>query len=432
MRQIGTISSRLPLTAALCAVLLTACSLDLTNPNAPTEEAVLSDPQGIIALGVGMQAQFANSIDDYVLPSALVTDEWGTKARALLSYTALMNTTNFENTFDVVSLPYSNTYQIVKSANTLLSNVQAAGFGTAFAAGMTATAKLFKAMALGFAATIYEKLPVNIDVNGAVLRPRAEVMDTALALLNSARTDIASVSDADLAGFRTQVLGTSIDLRNTIDAMIARYSLYRGQYQAAADAANRVSATVLSSLTYPAPNTNPVYNLAYGLVYIGGLNSFVTQAEAGDKRPAYWLKTTPTFGGNPPDTILVDFKKYQTTNESFPLYLPDEMKLIRAEVAARANDLATARTLINQVRTQSSSTLDEPAAGLPALSDAQLPDQATILRQIAYERRYELYMQGTRWEDTRRLGSGGNTVTFQFLPIPAAECRTNPNAGCQQ
>ena len=53
-----------------------------------------------------------------------------------------------------------------------------------------------------------------------------------------------------------------------------------------------------------------------------------------------------------------------------------------------------------------------------------------ILKQIAYERRYELYMQGTRWEDTRRLGSGGNTVTFQFLPLPAAECRANPNAGC--
>lgn len=432
MRQIGTIGSRLPFTAALAAVLLTACSLDLTNPNAPTEEQTLSNPQGIIALGVGMQAQFAGSIDDYVLPAGLVTDEWGTKSRALLSYTALMNTTNFDNTFDVVSLPYANTYQIVKSANTLLANVQAGGFSTAFAAGMTATAKLFKGMALGFAATIYEKLPVAIDVAGGTLRPRAEVMDTALALLNSARTDIASVSDADLAGFRNQVLGSSIDLRNTIDAMIARYSLYRGQYQAAADAANRVSATVLSSLTYPAPNTNPVYNLAYGLVYIGGLNSFVTQAEAGDKRPAYWLKTTPTFGGNPPDTILVDFKKYQGQNESFPLYLPDEMKLIRAEVAARANDLPTARTLINQVRTQASSTLDEPTAGLPALTDAQLPTQAAILTQIAYERRYELYMQGTRWEDTRRLGSGGNTVTFQYLPIPASECRTNPNAGCQQ
>ncbi len=429
MKKIRTISMRLSL-AAVCALSISACNLDLTNPNAPTEEKVLADPQGLIALGVGMQGQFASSIDDYVLPSALVTDEWGTKSRALLSYTALMNTTNFENTFDVVTLPYSNTYQIVKSANTVLAAVPTAGFGAGFAAGMTATAKLFKGMALGFAGQIYEELPVNIDVAGATPRPRAEVLDTALALVLSARTDIASVADAELAGFRTQVLGSSIDLRNTIDAMIARYSLVRGQYQQAIDAATRVSPTVLSSLTYPSPNTNPVYNLAYGLVYIGGLNSFVLQAEAGDKRPAYWLKTTPTFGGNPSDTILVDFKKYQTNNESFPLYLPDEMKLIRAEAAARLGDLATARTLINQVRTQTTSSVDEPVAGLPALSDAQLPDLAAILKQIAYERRYELYMQGTRWEDTRRLGSGGNTVTFQFLPLPAAECRANPNAGC--
>lgn len=429
MRIFGMISMRLSLTA-LCAVTLAACNLDLTNPNAPTEEQVLSNPQGIIALGVGLQAQFANSIDDYVLPSALVTDEWGTKQRALLSYTALMNTTNFENTFDVVTLPYSNTYQMVKVANTLLDAIPNAGFGTGFAAGMTAEAKLFKAMALGFASTIYQNLPINTDVAGATPRPRAEVMDTVLALLNSARADIQNVSDADLAGFKQQVLGSSIDIRNTIDAMIARYSLYRGQYQAAIDAATRVSPTVLSSLTYPAPTTNPVYNLAYGLVYIGGLNSYVKQAVAGDKRPDYWLKTTPTFGGNPPDTILVDFKKYVTANDPFPLYLPDEMKLIRAEAQARLGNLTAAIDLINQVRTQATSSVDEPAAGLPALTDADLPNLTAVLNEIAYERRYELYMQGTRWEDTRRLGSQGNTVTFQFLPLPAAECRANPNAGC--
>ena len=428
MKNIRMISMRLS-AMALFAATLSACNLDLTNPNSPTEEQTLSNPAGVIALGVGLQAEFAQSIDDYVLPSALVTDEWGTKTRALTCYISLMNTSNFDNSCDVVTLPYSNTYQIVKTANTLLSAVPTQFGSGAFAAGLNAEAKLFKAMALGYASTIYANLPVNADVAGATPRPRTEVMDTVLALLNSARSDIASVSDADLASFRSQVLGTNIDLRNTIDAMIARYSLFRGNYQAAADAASRVSPTVLSSLSYPAPTTNPVYNLAYGLVYIGGLNSFVKQAEAGDKRPDYWLKTTPTFGGNPPDTILVDFKKYQGQNELFPLYLPDEMKLIRAEAAARTNDLATARTLINQVRTQAASGIDEPVAGLAALPDAALPDQASVLKQIAYERRYELYGQGLRWEDIRRLGNTfNNTVTFTFLPLPAAECRTNPNA----
>jgi hypothetical protein len=250
--------------------------------------------------------------------------------------------------------------------------------------------------------------------------------------LNSARADIASVTDADLATFRSRVLGTSIDLRNTIDAMIARYSLIRSLYQPAIDAATRVSPTVLTTLTYPSPTTNPVQNLIFSLGYIGGLASWATAAEAGDRRPNYWLNTTTaTFKGTP-DSTMYDFRKFAGPNDPFPLYLPDEMKLIRAEAQARLGNLQAAIDLINQVRTQTSSTVDEPVAGLPALTAAQLPDLASILRQIAYERRYELFSQGLRWEDLRRLGTGNalSAVTFTFLPLPATECRTNINAGC--
>lgn len=413
-----------------CIVAIAACDLEVTNPNQPTEEQVLSNSEGVIAVGVGLQAQFAQTIDDYVVPPALVTDEWGTKTRALLAYQSLLTGQSFENTYGVVSSPYANTYQIVRTANILLNTIPQSDFTGGFAAGFSATAKLFKAMALGYASLIFEELPVNANVAGAAPRPRAEVQDTVLALLESARTDIAAISDADLTTFRNRVLGTGINLRNTIDAMIARYSLFRGLYAQAATAAGRVSPTALSALTYPTPTVNPVQNLGFGLIYIGGLKSFADQAEPGDQRPNYWLNTTATAFRGTPDSLLYDFRKYTGQNDAFALYLPDEMKLIRAEAAARTGDLATARTLINQVRTQTSSPIDEPVAALPPLTDAQLPDLATVLRQIAYERRYELYMQGLRWEDIRRLGFAASAVTFEFLPLPAVECRTNPLAGC--
>jgi hypothetical protein len=393
---------------------------------------VLSSSEGIVALGVGMQQQFAQAIDEYIQAPALVTDEWGTKPKSLLAWQSLLTGLSFENTYDVVTLPYSQTYQIVKSANTVLAAIPNAGFSGGFAAGFNATAKLFKAMALGQSSLIYDKLPLNIDVAGATPQPRAVVQDTVLALLASARADILTVTDADLAAFRTRVLGTGTDLRNTIDAMIARYSLVRGLYQPAIDAATRVSPTVLSTLTYPAPTVNPVQNLALNLAYVGGLASWVAGAEPGDKRPAYWLQTaTATFKGTP-DSTMYEFRKYLLPNDPFPIYLPDEMKLIRAEAQARLNNLTAAIDLINQVRTQATSTVDEPVAGLPALTAAQLPDQAAVLRQIADERRYELYMQGLRWEDIRRFGTAvaASAVTFTFLPLPAVECRANPNAGC--
>jgi hypothetical protein len=424
-------SKTIRLTAVLGAALaLGSCDLDVTNPNSPTEEAVITDVNGIVALAVGMQGQFAQAVEDYVVTGALATDEWGTRTRALLAWISLYTGENFENTYGVVSAPYTQTYAITKSANTLLAASGNVGLSAGFQTGINSVARLFKAMALGMASMQYQQLPANIAVGGAPLLPRADVRDTVLALLEQARTDMAAVSEADLATFYTRVMGTGINLRATIDAMLARYYLLDAQYQKAIDAAARVPANVLSTIAYPAPTVNPIWDLAVNIQYLGGTYNFVQAAEANDKRPAYWLVTTTApIGGNPGDSLSYTFRKYATQNEPFPLWLPDEMKLIQAEAHARLGNLAQARTLINQVRTQTTSAIDEPVAGLPALTDAQLPDLNTILRQIAYERRYELYGQGLRWDDTRRLPAiGPGTVTFQFLPLPATECRDNPNA----
>ncbi|MEO5509621.1 MAG: RagB/SusD family nutrient uptake outer membrane protein [Longimicrobiales bacterium] len=419
-------------TAGAAALLLGACDLELTNPNNPTEEAVITNADGVFALAVGVQGQFAQSIEDYVFPSALVTDELGTRTRSLLSYQSLFTGQNFENTYDIVSSPYNNTYAIVKSANTLLAASTGVGLGPSLQAGIRAVAKTFKAMALGMAAQSFEQLPVDIATGGGTIRPRAEVLDTVIALLESARADIVNVPDAELTTLAQRVLPTGFTLpalRNTIDAMIARYSLQRGRYQQAIDAATRVSPTILPSLLYSSP-TNPITAVAVTLQYLGATTNFVKAAEATDKRPAYWVQTTVApVAGNPADSLSYNLRKYSTTLESFPLYLPDEMKLIRAEAQARLGNLAAARVLINEVRTQSTSALDEPVAGLLALTDIQLPSLDAVLRQIAYERRYELFLQGQRWDDVRRL-PGQTAPTFMFLPLPSGECTNNPSAPC--
>ena len=414
----------------LCAS-AAACDLDLTNPNAPSSEQVVTSPDGVLAVTVGMQAQFAQSIEDYIVPSSLATDEWGTRTRALISWITLFTGDNFDQGFITVSAPYANSYQVIRSANTALAGAQSVQLGTATTAGVTATARLFKAMALGWLVQIYERVPVEAGP-GAVPKERAEVLDTVLTLLEQARTDIADVSDADLTAFRTRALGPGIDLRNTIDAMLARYYLIDEQYAAAITAANRVNLTVLSVLRYPAPTRNPIENLAFQLQYVGGLQSFVSAAQPGDRRPAYWVDVAAaTVPANPSDSLVKPLKKYSTPNEAFPLYLPDEMKLIKAEALARTNALAEAAVLVNQVRTQTSSGVDEPVAGLPALPASALDTQAELLDAIAYERRYELFMQGLRWEDTRRLGTARTTTpTFEFLPLPLTECQVNPNSGC--
>lgn len=422
--------TRVLTTGALCAG-LAACSLDLTNPNAPSSEQVVTSVDGVLAVTVGMQAQFAQSIDDYITPSSLATDEWGTRTRALISWITLFTGENFDQGFVTVSAPYANSYQVIRSANTALAGTESVELGTATAAGVKATARLFKAMSLGWLIQIFEKVPVDAGP-GAVPKPRAEVLDTVLTLLEQARTDLNGVSAADLATFRARALGPGIDLQNTIDAMLARYYLMAGKYDNAITAANRVNLGVLSVLQYPAPTRNPVENLAVELQYVGGLQSFVNQAQPGDRRPAYWVDAAAAaLPGNPSDSIVKPLKKYTGPNDSYPLYLPDEMKLIKAEALARTNQLAASAALVNEVRTQTSSAVDEPVAGLPALPASALDTQAKLLAEIAYERRYELYMQGLRWEDTRRFGTALTTTpTFTFLPLPLTECQVNPNSGC--
>ena len=419
------------LTAGAACVALAACSLDLTNPNAPSSEQVVTSSDGVLAVTVGMQAQFAQSIDDYITPSSLATDEWGTRTRALISWIMLFTGENFDQSFVTVSAPYANSFQVIRSANTALQGAESVELGIATTAGVKATARLFKAMALGWMIQIYEKVPVDVG-QGAVPKERGEVLDTVLTLLEQARSDLNGVSVADLATFRSRALGPGIDLPNTINAMLARYYLMDGQYDAAIAAANRVNLGALSTLDYPAPTRNPIENLAFQLQYVGGLQSFVNQAQPGDRRPAYWVDAAAAaLPGNPSDSIVKPLKKYSTPNEAYPLFLPDEMKLIKAEALTRTNQLTAAAALVNEVRTQTSSAVDEPVAGLPALPASSLDTQAKLLAEIAYERRYELFMQGLRWEDTRRFGAALTTKpTFAFLPLPLTECQVNPNSGC--
>ena len=418
--------------ALVVALALGACDLDLQNPNAPTEDEVLSSIEGVIALAVGMQGQYAGMVEDYVLTSSLVTDEWGTRTRSLISYQSLVTGENFSEAYGVVLAPWSSAYRVMKSANSLLDRSQQLGLGAGLEIGTVSLARLFKAMALGTLVMQYDSVPIDMSVAFPVFRPRAVVLDTILALLEQARADLRTVSDAELAGFNSRVLGAGFNLRNTVHAMLARYYLMDGQYQNAADAADSVNLAVLSVLKYVSPNQNQIYGLAIGLLYVAPLRSFVTQADSGDQRPNYWADTalTNSLIGNP-DSVLQPLTKYAGQFDDYPAYLPDEMRLIRAEALTRLGQYAAAATLVNAVRTQSTSPIDEPVAGLPALADSLLDTEPELLARIAYERRYELFMQGLRWEDTRRLGTAITTTpTMSSLPTPLQECDTNPNAGC--
>src|SRR5215212_11644639 len=70
---------------AAAACTLGACSLDLENPNAPTEPQVTTSVDGVIALATGLQARFAVSYGNFAYTAGLVTDEFASTSAALIS-----------------------------------------------------------------------------------------------------------------------------------------------------------------------------------------------------------------------------------------------------------------------------------------------------------------------------------------------------------
>lgn len=413
------------------AVFATGCDLDLLNPNALTQEEVLSDADGIIALAVGMQDRYASNIDVYVQAPALVTDEWGTKSLALLAWTSLLTGENFDRSYtSTVEAPWAASYQVIKAADNLIEAAPQAELGPSFRAALTALGHLYRGMALGQLYLHFESAVLAVDTDNPPAVGRDQVLQEALAALESARNTWAQTDPAELAGFNNRVVNAEFDVGATIDAMLARYHLFAGEWQQALDAAERVDPTVLSLWEYFPPDENPIFDLSFDAQYVAGLQSWADMAEEGDQRVDFWVDLDADAPQSNTDTALVELRQYSSTTDPFPVYLPDEMTLIRAEAHARLGNLATARELVNEVRTQCESAVEEPVACLPELSAEELDTEAELLAQIAYERRYELYMQGLRWEDMRRLDVIPNTYTMEFLPIPLQECLANTSISC--
>jgi hypothetical protein len=402
------------------------CDLDLSDPNSPTEENVFGDGQNLILVAIGLQAEAAEMMGPQIFVASLVSDELGAGSATFDNFKAADVGDDLLAGQYLSEAPWTAAYRVNKLVDDLLSAVPDANLRAGTKSGVLAMAKTFRAMAFGHLATLFEAAPIDagIDNLDAEFSPRSEVLAEAISLLESARTDIATTPLSD--EFRTAVQAPGFNLEATIPALLARYNLMAGNLAAAATAAQSVPAGATSAFNFSANDRNPVYTNTYNsgnAFQLRARQEVRLNAEAGDMRVPYWVTPAAIQGAS---RTLDDLAKYRLPEESFPIFLPDEMKLIRAEVAARSNDLAMAIMLLNEVRTQCNVT-GEPAACLPALTSTDLPDQQAVLNEILRQRRYELYLQGLRFDDLRRFDAQRK---YDYLPLPQTECDRNPSAPC--
>lgn len=406
---------------------LSACDLDTTNPNAPTQEAVVNTPEGQIALGVGIQSRFGASTGFLIYGAGLVTDELGAISTSFSTISDAERgvvTPGAAITSDI----FDSNSRTIKTANDIIFNINNVDLPRGTRSGILGVAYLLKAAAIGELLQAFQRVPIetfNIPTPTFVDRPTA--LAYVIALLDTAQ--LAYSDTAPSAQFTSTILARGFDVRNTIYAYRARYHRLLGDNAKALANADSVDRTVFSVIPFSAQNINPVFTLASGASGVLPRDIFRTSDTTEVLRTASHVTIASIIGRDPNFTPLDNYARYNVATASIPAYYPDEPLLVKAEALVNLGRLAEAKAVVDSVRT------DCPGAGRvttdPAPCLAPLPGVPTaqvLLDEIYRNRRFELFGTGLRWEDLRRLGLVGATSVAKrcFLPYPIGERNANP------
>ncbi len=318
-------------------------------------------------------------------------------------------------------------------------------------AAYKAYAYLFKGMTTGYLAHYWEKVTVKNDINNnATFVDRTQGYQTAIEYLNQAIVELNANADAEV--FINSLVSEEFSIVDVIYALKARFEIELGNYQAAYDAANTVDLTKRSVWSYDGGTIlNPIYASTIKLGSkarfkpvdsLGLKNDKIP--EAGDQRNPFYL--TYTSGKHATNCDLdVDLPNgfWNTQTAPIPVYLPDEMKLIKAEAKARMGgnaNLAEAVALIDEIRTQAPADDVFGVGGGLAPWTGDATNQQEVLDEIYKNYAIELFLQGLRFPTHRRFypnyldGIDWNTVDRcglerlnNFYPYPDQERSNNPN-----
>jgi hypothetical protein len=450
-----TTTRRAVLSTALASLALGACSLDLQNPNAPTETQVTTSPDGVIALATGLQSRFATSYGNYAYMAGLVTDEFAATSAALISISDAEQGAVAPGT-GIADAVFNSVYRTVRSADDLLAgaNAQASQLEPGTRSGLVALAQALKAEAIGEALQSYQRVPIRtFGETTPVYVPRAEALPYVRALLDSAAQQLATTPPSPF--FTSSILTPGVNLNAMVQLFRARYARMANDHPNAVAYANLVPRTgpaAFSLFQFPAPTVNFYANVTGGTNGIAPRRQWRTSMAAGDQRFVWFVTPSATLTGRV-GAALDLWNRYANPQASLPVYFPDEALLIKAEGLAQQGQLAAAQAAVDSVRTDCTGGrgLDDPKACLPALSGSLT--QAQLLEEIYTQRRYELLGTGLRWEDARRRTAVRGPVNAPGVPIDGQRCwlpyaigdrNANPNVpadpaepatfptGCQQ
>jgi len=413
----------------LLAVLIqtTSCKKDYTDPTKVPQDAALTTARGLTGVVTGLQRVYtagrAGSLYNQVTADGFVTKllniiNQGNTAE----YQLYLGGNSVDGTNTILASFWTSSNKIIYDANNVINNAPKLT-DQGYASGLIAYASIFKALALGNMATYWDNVPDTIGVNVGFVTS-AEGFNRAIAVLNNA---LAVVNATPISASFIANVPAGIDIVNTLHALKARYSMNAGNYAQALSEANAVDLTKKSVFNFDAVTLNPIFETATSTnnVYqpidsTMGLPAGLEPNPA-DKREPFYIAINATIA---PRFRINGFGA--ALNSSFPVYLPGEMTLIKAEAYARQStpDLVNALVELNKIITKKPAN-DPFGVGADLPADPGPYTQAQLLDQIYRHRCIELYMSGLKLADMRRFGRPNSERKRNFFPYPFIERDNN-------
>ena len=418
-----------------------SCQTDSENINEANENTALTTKNGLLEATTGLKLLYSTTGLSFLITSTTTATKEAGTLNTLVALRQLEDGgQNMPNDNPTITGLWGTMLRVLKNSDEIIEATNKVPLVPGTKSGIVAYAKIYKALSIGTLCQNFEKVVTQTNLNNnAQFVSRQQGFLYAIQLLNEAKSDIVS---NPVTPEITSLWNSEVNLVNTLNALIARYSLFAGNYTDAISAANLVSLTTKSVFKYDSRNLNPVFVNSVQAnnsrpVANFGLSSTLFPVAATDGRRAFYL-TVPgvvpvSLYGNYPLNLLTGF--FGTATSDIPVYLVDEMKLIKAEAHLRkaSPDLSAATLELNSVLT--GTDVFGVNANLPAYSG---PNTVTdLLLEVYRNRRIELFFSGMSLEDSRRFGRPNPTIgplfyytderNRNFYPYPFTERSNNPN-----
>ena len=422
----------LTLFLGLAATLMTAsCSKEYVNPNAASDVLVLGSPKGLMGVAVGVQRTYALSIHPSMMSAVgLSTGETFVLNIGNISEANLFNGgASVDGNNGLLGSIWISNCKAIYDANTVLAGAQNLN-DAGYRSGLIGYVSIFKALAIGNLSMLWENIPDTIGAPvGAPTKfiTRAAGYARAVATIDKA---LAAISAAPISTLFNSDLPAGVDIVNTLQALRARYNLYAGNIAGAQAAANTVDLTKTSVMNYESLNPNQVFiNVTSSNNVYAPIDSTLglpvgIRPDLTDARVPFYTSIAAT---GTPRFRMNGF--WNSATRSIPLYLPDEVRLMRAECLLRQTtpDPAAAKTIIDAVLQQTSAT-DPLGVGANIAAGYTGPtDAASLLTEVYRNRCIEIYMSSNKLEDMRRFGRANAEMKRRNMPYPFRERDNNPN-----